>query len=131
MSSEKPLSTSNLTERVFLWQILVPTTRKNGKPIRTRFHRIFDAKVRSLSGGLTIVQPTKGQWVSPEGRLLDERMIPVQFMATRAQKDEVVQFALKHYEQDCLMVVLISSEVEFVYAPKTRRHKLPKTDQSS
>lgn len=105
-------------EKTFLWQILVPTVRKNGKPYRTRFHRIFDTKVRSLSGGLTIIQPTKGQWVSPTGQVLAERMIPVQFVATRVQMEEVVSFTLKYYEQDCVMCIKISDEVIFRYATK-------------
>jgi hypothetical protein len=108
-------------EESFLWEILVPTLRKNGKPYRTRFHRVFDAKVRSLSGGLTIVQPTKGQWVSPEGVVLAERMIPVRFMGTRAQMDEIVDFTLKYYEQQCVMCVKISDEVIFRYAKKKKQ----------
>ena len=39
-----------------LWEILVPTIHSsNGKPIRTRFHKVWDKKVREISGGLTIM----------------------------------------------------------------------------
>jgi hypothetical protein len=105
---------------VFLWEILVPTIRKTGKPYRTRFHRLWDAKVRSLSGGLTITEPTKGQWISPEGKLVAERMIPVRFMATRAQANEIIDFTLKYYEQDCVMCYRLSDEVILRYATKRK-----------
>jgi len=45
-----------------LWEVLVPTVRRvGGRPYRTRFHRVWDAKVRALTGGLTILTPVKGQ----------------------------------------------------------------------
>ena len=43
-----------------LWLILVPTIRNDGRPIRTRFHRVWDGKVRDISGGLTITPPVSG-----------------------------------------------------------------------
>jgi hypothetical protein len=58
---------------IFLWEILVPTERrKKGakgetRYYTTRYHRVWDSKVRAITGGLTILPPTKGQWVSPEG----------------------------------------------------------------
>ena len=51
------------TPRKELWEILVPTMSNAGKPFRTRFHRVWDAKVEKISGGLTIHMPTKGKWV--------------------------------------------------------------------
>ena len=60
-----------------LWEILVPTQYPSGKPIRTRFHRVWDEKVRAITGGLTILAVAKGTWTSPDGEVFRERMIPV------------------------------------------------------
>ena len=95
-----------------LYEILVPTVRSNGKPYRTRFHRVWDAKVREITSGLTILTPTRGQWVSPSGELFSERMIPVRIMCTREQIDRIADMSAAYYEQQAIMFYAISSEVE-------------------
>jgi hypothetical protein len=44
-----------------MWEILVPTIRNDGKPIKTKYHKGWDDKVKEISGGLTILTPTKGK----------------------------------------------------------------------
>ena len=105
-----------------LWEILVPTIRQDGRPIKTRFHRVWDTKVREISKGLTIIPPAKGQWVSPTGDVIAERMIPVRFMATRNQMNLIVDLTLKYYEQQCVLCYKISDEVIFHYATKNKGH---------
>lgn len=97
-----------------LWEILVPTVRPNTdgtKFFKTRYHRVWDEKVRAISGGMTILNPVKGQWVSPAGELFRERMIPVRIVATREEIEKVIDLALEHYEQEAIMAYEISSEV--------------------
>ena len=94
-----------------LWEILVPTVRKNGKPFRTRYHRVWDAKVRAIANGLTILKPAKGQWVSPDGELFQERMIPVRIACTREQIDQIIDLTAQYYEQLAVMAFKISDEV--------------------
>ena len=36
-----------------LFQILVPTQKNDGRPIKTRFPSVWDARVRPITGGLT------------------------------------------------------------------------------
>lgn len=62
-----------------LWEILVPTVRNDGKPYRLRYHKVWDDKVRAISGGLTVMPVAKGQWVYKE-ELFTERMIPVRIL---------------------------------------------------
>lgn len=94
-----------------MWEILVPTTRRaDGKPIRTRFHRVWDAKVYAITGGMTILQPAKGKWISPAGRLFDERMIPVRIMCTREQIDDIVHMTAKYYDQIAVLAYKLSSD---------------------
>lgn len=96
---------------MLLWEILVPTVRKDGKPYRTRYHRVWDCKVREISKGLTVLTPSRGQWISPSGELVAERVIPVRFVATRSQAIEIVDFTLKYYDQEAVMCYLLSNEV--------------------
>jgi len=55
-----------------MWEILVPTIRQDGRPFHLRYHKKWDEMVRSISGGLTILTPVKGQWIF-EDKLFNER----------------------------------------------------------
>lgn len=99
-----------------LWEILVPTVRNCGKPFKTRHHREWDSRVRRISNGLTILTPAKGQWVSPSGALFQERMIPVRISCTREQIEQIIQIAIKHYDQEAIMAYRLSDEVILRYA---------------
>lgn len=89
--------------RPTLWEILVPTVRNGGTPFRTRFHRVWDKRVRKITGGLTILRPAKGQWISPDGKLFEERMIPVRLACTEEQINEIADLTAAHYEQEAVM----------------------------
>lgn len=94
-----------------LWEILVPTIRPNGKPIRTRFHRVWDDKVRAFSTGSTILKPVKGKWASPDGELFVERMIPVRISCSANDIEKIADMTAKYYEQQAVMYYLISGYV--------------------
>ena len=94
-----------------MWEILVPTVRNEGKPFRTRYHRIWDDKVQAISGGLTILMPTKGKWVSPCGTEFHERMIPVRIIATRDEIEKIVDMTIVYYDQLAILAYKISDEV--------------------
>lgn len=103
-----------------LWEVLVPTVRRvGGKPYRVRYHRIWDKKVRDLAGGLTIMRPAVGQWVSPSGELFKERMIPVRIAATREQIDQIIDFTIKYYDQLAVMAYKVSEEVIVKHRPES------------
>lgn len=96
----------------YLWEILVPCVRNDGRPIRVRFHRVWDQKVRNISGGLTIMKPARGQWIDPHaGDLYEERVIPVRFVATREQMEEIVDMTCVYYEQLAVLCYRIADEV--------------------
>jgi hypothetical protein len=96
-----------------MWEILVPTERRNGgKYYTTRFHRVWDEKVRAITGGLTVMAPARGQWVNPTtGELFKERMIPVRIIATRDEIEKVVDLTLRYYDQLAVLCYKISDEV--------------------
>lgn len=101
-----------------MWEILVPTERRNkpGKFYTTRFHRVWDGKVRAITGGLTVMSPARGQWVNPiTGELFQERMIPVRIIASREEIEKVISLTLEYYDQLAILCYKISDEVILKY----------------
>lgn len=99
-----------------MWEILVPTIRNDGGQINTRFHKVWDEKVRQISGGLTILMPARGQWVSPTGELFKELMIPVRVLATDDEMETIINITLKHYEdQETILAYVVSSTYVLKY----------------
>lgn len=96
-----------------MWEILVPTEKRQqpGAFYRTRYHRVWDAKVREITGGLTILTPAKGQWVSPKGETFTERMIPVRIVATEPQISEIIDHTLEYYDQLAVLCYKVSDHV--------------------
>ena len=95
-----------------IWELLVPTVNNEGKPFKTRFHKVWDARVRELVGGLTIMQPNiKGEWLSPDGEIFAERMIPVRLYCTEKQMIIIAGYTKGLYEQEAIMYYEISNNV--------------------
>jgi hypothetical protein len=92
-----------------LWEILVPTVIDD-KPVRTRYHRVWDEKIRAIAGGLTVLKPAKGQWVH-KGAVFEERMIPVRIACTESQINEIIDVTIKYYRQLAVMAYRISDKV--------------------
>lgn len=99
------------TNKKALYEILVPTISNEGRPYRTRYHRLWDAKVRELANGLTVLTPAKGQWISSDGKLYSERMIPVRIFCTRNEIEKIIDFSMKYYDQLAILAYKISDEV--------------------
>lgn len=93
-----------------LWEILVPTVRNDGRPFRLRYHRVWDARVRAISGGQTVMPVAKGYWLSQD-QLYAERMIPVRVLATREEIEMIVEMSLDYYDQLAILAYKISDEV--------------------
>jgi hypothetical protein len=100
-----------MKDSVALWEILVPTQFNTGKPIRTRYHRVWDAKVRAIANGLTILRPAKGQWISPTGKLHEERMIPVRILCKKSDMDKIVDMTMVYYDQEAILAYEVSTNV--------------------
>ena len=99
-----------------MWEILVPTNFRWGQTVPAEYHREWDGRVRSITGGLTIMHPAKGEWVCGEedGTVFREPMIPVRVWATRKQMDRIAEITLDHYDQLAVMFYHISDEVLIV-----------------
>lgn len=96
---------------ICLWEILVPTVRNDGRPYRLKYHRVWDEKVRAISGGMSICTPIHGRWVSETGQIFSERMIPVRVAATVDQINEIIDFTLVYYDQMAIMAYRITDYV--------------------
>ncbi len=99
-----------------MFEILVPCQYNSGKPVRTRHHKEWDKVVRKISGGLTVLKPAKGQWVSNENVLFDERMIPVRIICTDKQIQKIMKFTLSHYRQLAVLAYEVSNNVLYMEA---------------
>ena len=82
---------------ICLWEILIPTKFKEAA-IPSSWHWLWDDKVRTMAGGLTILTPVKGQWISTN-ELVKERMIPVRIACTKEQIEEIARLTIAHYHQ--------------------------------
>ena len=109
-----------------MWEILIPTVRNDGKAFRTHFHKVWDEKVRLISGGLTVMPVAKGQWIFKEtdgnNKLFEERMIPVRVIATREEIEQIISMTMAYYGQIAVLAYKISEEV--ILRHKDGRHDI-------
>lgn len=105
-----------------LWEILVPCNWNSGRPIRTRHHRVWDERVRRVTGGLTVLKPGRGQW-EHEGELYHDRVIPVRIMATEEQMQTIGDITIQHYEQLAVMYYRVSERCIVHHATKSQTEK--------
>jgi hypothetical protein len=94
-----------------MWEILVPASGNNDKEFTFEHHKAWDAFVKNLTGGVTIMKTAKGQWVSPHGQLYVDRMIPCRIICTKEQINKIVDFTIVHYDQEAVLAYKISSVV--------------------
>jgi len=107
-----------------MWEILVPTIRRHdGKPFKTRYHRVWDTKVRAISGGLTVLSPAKGQWIARDGELFVERMIPVRIMCSEEEINKIIDMTLEYYDQLAVLAYKISDNVIMRHADEVDSKK--------
>lgn len=119
MANETNPTTAPDSSSQKLWEILVPTVRNpedDGTvvPYRTRYHRVWDQKVKAIAGGLTVLTPVRGTWVSDEDETFHERMIPVRIMCTEDEIIKIAHMTKDYYKQLAVMVYMISSDVRII-----------------
>lgn len=105
-----------------LYEILVPCQTNDGKPIRTRQHREWGRRIRRIVGGLTILSPTKGQWVSQEDKLFCDRMIPVRIAASADEMEKIADITAAFYNQRAVMFYELSTKVTIKHYENDQEH---------
>ena len=87
----------------------MPVTN-DGKKIKKKHHRKWDAKVSEIAGGLTLFKPKKGRW-KYGGKMFREKMIRVEIAATIDQIITIARITSEHYNQKAVMYYLKSEQV--------------------
>jgi hypothetical protein len=93
-----------------MWEILVPASNKI-QEFTYEHHKAWDEFVIGISGGITIMKTVKGEWVSPNNVRFKDRMIPVRIKCSADDIDKIIDFTIKHYEQEAVLAYKISEEV--------------------
>ena len=94
-----------------LWEILVPASNNTDQKFTYEQHKEWDAFVKKVTGGVTVMKTAKGQWVSPTGKLYIDRMIPCRIVCDEQQISEIIDFTIKHYNQEAVLAYRISTNV--------------------
>jgi hypothetical protein len=98
-----------------LWEILVPASNNKDKKFSYEHHKEWDAFVKQITGGVTIMKTAKGQWLSPTGKLYVDRMIPCRIVCNEEQMNEIINFTIEHYDQEAVLAYKISNNVILKY----------------
>jgi hypothetical protein len=100
-----------------LYEILVPTRWGDDptKSIKKRHHLCWDRYVQTITGGLTIMTPSKGRWLF-EGSEYHERVIPVRIMCGESDINKIAKFTLRHYRQKAVMYYQVANYVRVIHA---------------
>lgn len=93
-----------------MWEILVPASNKI-QEFSFEHHKAWDEFVIAISGGITVMRTAKGEWVSPDNERFKDRMIPVRIKCSRKQIKRIIEFTIKHYDQQAVLAYKISSDV--------------------
>jgi len=109
-----------------LWEILVPASNNKDLKFTFEHHKAWDAFVKKITGGVTIMKTAKGEWVSPDGKLYIDKIIPCRIICTEEQINKIVDFTLDHYKQEAVLAYRISKRVVLRYKeekviPKKKR----------
>lgn len=92
-----------------LWEILVPASI-HGRKVKRSHHKTWDANVRNIASGLTILKPVKGQWLD-DGEVMAEKVIPVRIVCSINQITQIAEMTAKHYQQKAVMFYKLSRDV--------------------
>lgn len=120
------MSNSTENSNIILWEILVPYKMgkfnhpgfsdfpKKGRNIPIPWHKRWDEYVRNITGGLTILKPARGEWISDiTGSVHREKMIPVRIATTEELMNKIAEFTCMFYCQEIVLFYEISTKVIF------------------
>ncbi|GGT56367.1 hypothetical protein GCM10010207_65350 [Streptomyces atratus] len=96
----------------------MPTVSNTGCPFSVRHHRQWDAMVKQLAGGMTLIQLIRGSWVDPVSQEdFAERMIPVRIMCTSEQIVGICKETARFYDEFSVLATLVATEPVLVKPP--------------
>jgi hypothetical protein len=98
-----------------MWEILVPASNNRDQEFSYEHHKKWDAFVKEITGGVTIMKTAKGEWVNPNGKIYVDKMIPCRIICNEKQIKEIIDFTLIHYNQEAVLAFKISTNVILKY----------------
>ena len=101
--------------RKSMWEILVPASNNKDMKFSYEHHKEWDEYVKEVAGGITINRTAKGEWVSPDGTLFKDRVIPVRIMCTEAEIEKIIAFTIGWYKQEAVLAYEVSNHVKLRY----------------
>jgi len=108
----------------YMWEILVPHSDNDNNKYPIEHHWAWDEYVKKISGGLTIHRVAIGQWISPEGSLFKDKMIPVRILCTEPEIENIIEFTIKHYNQEAVLAYEVSNNVKMRYKQESNWENL-------
>ena len=94
-----------------VWEILVPAESNSGVEFPLEHHKKWDAFVKDLTGGLTIMKSAKGHWVSKDGQTYYDKVIPCRIACSKKKIKKIIDFTIEHYRQKSVYAHKFSDEV--------------------
>jgi len=101
-----------------LLEILVPASNNKSQEFSYEHHKEWDEFVKNLTGGVTIMRTAKGEWISPDGQLYIDRIIPCRIVCNEEQINKIIDFTIEHYNQEAILAYRISTNVILRYKNK-------------
>ena len=98
-----------------MWEILVPASSNENGRFSYEYHKEWDEFVKKIAGGITINKTAKGEWVSPNGTLFKDKVIPVRIMCTEDEIEKIIDFTIAHYDQEAVLAYEVSNHVKLKY----------------
>jgi hypothetical protein len=98
-----------------VWEILIPAESNSGVEFSLEHHQKWDAFVKDITGGLTVMKSAKGQWVDKKGKTYFDKTIPCRIACSRKKIKKIIDFTIKHYEQRAVYAYKVSKTVIFGY----------------
>lgn len=93
-----------------MWEILVPASSKD-KEFTYDHHKLWDEYVIDISGGITVMRTVKGEWVSQNNVRFKDRMIPVRVKCNEKDMKKIIDFTIRHYDQEAVLAYRLSDAV--------------------
>ena len=100
-----------MVKKIVLWEILVPATKNDGTIFDIAHHNVWDERVRSFSGGITLLRSVTGQWVNSAKKIFIEKMIPVRIACDEQTMKKIADITARHYRQEAVMYYEVSRRV--------------------
>jgi len=97
-----------------MWEIFVPASG-NEQPFSYDHHKKWDAYVKSLAGGLTIMKTAKGEWIDDsQEKLYRDKVIPVRVKCSKKIIKKIIKFTITHYNQEAVLAYKVSDKVMLI-----------------